>query len=638
MAMNEASENIFEFNGFRLDPARRRLTKGAGESIQLMPKTYDTLLYLVENSGRVIEKDELLREIWADTVVEENNLTQNISALRRIFGEKPGEHRFIVTIPSRGYKFVAEVAANAGRGGEYDESTESLSSEPVVSESEKKDEDTAITGGLSKVYKVVAAVFILGVISTVAWWQIGSTGSDVPIRTVAVLPFANLSPGEETEYLSDAIAESAINSLSHLTELRVISRNSTFRYKESQLDTWTIGSQLGAEAIVMGDVRQVGDDLVINVRLIRAADDTQLWGQQYVKRSTDLIGIQGEIAQAVAQNLRVRLSSRESQLLAKRETDNPEAWELYHRGRFYVFRLTPNEVQKGLEYFRRAIEIDPDYALAYTGIADAYRSLTLSAEMPPVENLTLSKNAALKAIEIDDLSSEGHSSVGMTNFWGDWDWVESERRYIRAIELNPNNAMAHLFYAHLQSNLGKHDDALALVKRSRALDPVFPFGNALEGQFLLHAGRVDEAIERLERTVEIAPNFWMPHLFLSSAYIEKGDLDKAVEKARRASELSPAQTTSLVHEAFAQTKAGRRGEAEAILARLLERSRERFTPPFHIALIYHGLGDADNAFEWLEKGFAARDPKMVFLKVEPKWKDLRSDPRFVSLIRRMNLD
>lgn len=636
--MTEGSENIFEFEGFRLDPARRRLTKGEGESIPLMPKAFDTLLYLVENSGRVIEKDELLREIWADTIVEENNLTQNISALRRVFGEKPGEHRFIATVPGRGYKFVAAVASNADIGIEENGGTAFFSSEPIESEPERRDGDTLIPGGTSKVYKVMAAVLVLGVISTVSWWQIGTTWSEGPIRTVAVLPFTNASPGEETEYLSDAIAESVINSLSYLTELRVISRNSTFRYRENQLDTRTIGSQLGAEAIVMGDVRQVGGDLVINVRLIRVADDTQLWGHQYVKNSADLIGIQGEIARAVAQNLRVRLSSRESQLLAKRETDNPEAWELYHRGRFHVFRLTPNEVQKGLEYFRRAIEIDPDYALAYTGIADAYRSLTLSVEMPPVEYLTLSKNAALKAIEIDDLSSEGHGSLGMTSFWSDWDWEESERRYARAIELNPNNAMAHLFYAHLQSNLGKHDEALASVKRSRELDPVFPFGNALEGQFLLHAGRVDEAIQRLKQTVEIAPNFWMPHMFMSSAFIEKGDLEKAIEEARRASELSTAQSMSSVYEAFAQAKAGRRSEAETILARLLERSRGRFTPPYHIALICHGLGETESALEWLEKGFATRDPKMVFLKVEPKWNDLRTDPRFVSLIKRMNLD
>ncbi len=631
-------KHIFEFDGFRLDPARRLLTRGKGEPIPLMPKAFDTLLFLVENSGRVIEKDELLSEIWADTVVEENNLTQNISALRRVFGEKPGEQRFIVTIPGRGYKFVAEVVSNVDRGVEDDKGTAFSSTEPIVSEPERGDGDTVITGGKSKVYKIGAAVLILGVISTVAWWQIGTSGRDVPIRTVAVLPFANASTSEETEYLSDAIAESVINSLSLLTDLRVISRNSAFRYKDAQLDSREIGSQLGVEALVTGDIRQVGEDLVINVRLIRVADDTQIWGTQYVKRSADLLGIQSEIARAVAENLRIRLSPGESRLIAKRDTDNPEAWELYHRGRFHVFSLTPDNVQKGLRYFQQAIEIDPEYALAWTGISDVYRSLTLSVEMPPVENLKLSKDASLKAILLDENLSEGHSSLGMTHFWGDWDWAEAEKQYIRAIELNPNNSLAHLFYAHLLSNIGRHEEALVRVKRSRELDPVFPFGNALEGQFLLHAGRVDEALARLEKTLEIAPNFWMPHLFLSSAYIENGDFEKAIASARKASELSPAQTMSVATECFALARSGKTAEAEAGLNRLLARSRERFVPRYHLALVYHGLGDRDSAFEWLEKGFEARDPKLTFLKVDPRWNDLRSDPRFISLIGRMNLN
>ncbi len=638
--MASPDPSIFQFGEFSLDVDRRLLFDANGDAVPLMPKAFDTLAFLVGNSGRVVSKDELLSSVWADSIVEENNLTQNISILRRVLGEKRGEHRYIATVPGRGYKFVAEVVEVSAT--EREAASETLRDPEGIGDVSApravQKVQREIGGGRSTRYRLGAALVVVAVFAAIVAWQIWPQASDSQIRSLAVLPFTNASPNADTDYLSEAIAESVINSLSLVTDLRVISRNSTFRYREMQSDSRAVGSQLGVEAIVTGDIRQVGEDLVINVRLIRASDDTQIWGQQYVKRPVDLVGIQSEIAQAVAQNLRVRLSSTESSLIAKRETENFEAWELYHRGRFHVFRLTPNDVQKGLDYFRQAIAIDPNYALAYTGISDAYRSLTLSVEMPPVEYLKMSKEASMRAIALDENSSEGHSSLGMTSFWGDWNWAEAERRYVRAVELNPNNAMAHLFHAHLSSNLGRHDDALSRVRKARELDPVFPFSNALEGQFLLHAGKVDEAIERLGKTTDIAPNFWMPHLFIASAYIEKGDFERAVTSARKASELSPVQTTSLANEAFALAKAGRTKEAEAILDKLLERSRERFVPPYHFAIIYYGLGDVEKTFEWLEKGIEARDPKMTFLFVEPKWKDLQSDPRYVSLIERMRFE
>jgi DNA-binding winged helix-turn-helix (wHTH) protein/TolB-like protein/Flp pilus assembly protein TadD len=640
--MASTEPTIFEFGGYSLDIDRRVLFNAAGEALPLMPKAIDTLAYLVRNRGKVVTKDELLSSIWPDSIVEENNLTQNISILRRTLGEKRGERRYIATVPGHGYKFVAEVnelARDADAEARPDDLTEEADSALNVEQASAAEVVTNSGAGRSRApYKAVAGLVAASVVIAVIVWQVWPDDPDVPIRSVAVLPFNNASPNEETDYLSDAIAESVINSLSRLTELRVISRNSTFRFKDAQPDSRAIGSQLGVEALVTGDIRQIGEDLVINVRLTRTRDDAQIWGYQYVKRPVDLIGVQSEIAQAIAQNLKVRLSQRDSQILAKRDTDNAEAWELYHRGRFHVFKLTPDEVQRGMEYFRQAIELDPNYALAYSGIGDGYRSLTLGVEMPPAEYLGLAKAASLKAIELDETLADGHVGLGATHFWGDWNWAEAEKRFVRALELNPNNAMAHLFYAHLNSNTGRHDEALERIAKFRELDPVFPFGNALEGQFLLHAGRPDEALERLAKTLEIAPNFWMPHLFISAAYIEKGEFEKAIVAARRASELSPAQTTSLAIEAFALAKAGKPQEAEAILGKLLERSRERFVPPTHIALVYHGLDDNENAFEWLEKGMEVRDPKMTFLKVDRKWNALRDDPRFREILRRLHFE
>jgi len=645
--METPQNDIFEFGGFRLDTGKRLLSDGSGDVVALMPKVFDTLVLLVENAGKVVSKDELLATIWADTIVEENNLTQNISSLRRVFGEKPGEHKFISTIPGKGYKFVATVNRV---GAETPEPAPEISDKLPTTDGEVLSSGTseavldasqpekALRSGRPFVIYAVIAVMGLATLLAVYFAYFKNSATDKPIRSVAVLPFMNAGQLPDTEYLSDGIAESIINGLSLLTNLKVMSRNSTFRFRGEQVDIRMIGTQLGVDALVTGDVRQMGSDFVINVRLIDARDERQIWGDQYVKSSNNLIAAQNEIAQAIAQNLRLRLSTTDTQLLAKRGTQNPEAWQLYQRGRFHVFRLTPSEIQKGIGYFQQAIEIDPNYALAHSGISDAYRSLALSIEMVPVEYLSRSKAAAIKAIELDESLSEGHASLGMTIFWGDWNWKAAEEKYRRALELNPNNAFAHLVYAHLLSNLGRHTEAAAEMKLARELDPLFPFGNALEGQFINHSGRPDEALVQLQKAIELAPNFWMPHLFASSAYTEKGMFAEAIASARRATELSPAQTVSLAFEGFALARSGDRVNAQANLGKLLKLSTERFVPASHIAIIYSGLGEREKALEWLEKGFEQRDPKMAFLKVEPKWADLRSEPRFIDLMRKMNFE
>ena len=455
-------------------------------------------------------------------------------------------------------------------------------------------------------------------------------------KSLAVLPFVNAAQDPNVEYLSDGLTQSVINNLSQISSLRVMSRNSAFRFKNNQTDTKDIAAQLGVETLVMGDIRQLGDKLVINVRLINGEDDSQIWGNQYVRSSTDLIAAQNEIAQAVATNLRGKLTDSEQRQLAKRPTENAEAYELYQRGRFHVFKLTVAEIQTGISYFQQAIELDPKYALAYAGLADAYRSLAVGSEMSPTEFFPKSKAAALRAVELDENLSDGHTTLGMTLFWGDWNFREAEIQFQRALELNPDDTNAHLLYAHLLSNLGRHDEALLEVKRARELDPLFPFAGALEGQILNHAGRSDEALERLKKTFDLAPNFWFPHLFASSVYIEKGMYAEAVAEARRAKELSPDQTISLAFEGYALAKSGKPDEAQALLNELLQLSTTRFVPPNHIAFIYNGLGETGKALDWLEKALEQRDPKAVFLKVEPKWNNLRSEPRFIELMKRMN--
>ncbi len=483
---------------------------------------------------------------------------------------------------------------------------------------------------------VIALLFVGSIGLAYYFWPAQKSAATTSAkRSLAVLPFVNASTDPNTEYLSDGVTESIINSLSQLSNLKVMSRNSAFRFKSNQTDTKTIGAQLGVETLVTGDIKQLGDKIIINVRLINASDDSQIWGSQYVKNSGDVLAAQNEIARAVAQNLRLRLSATEEQKIAKRPTENTEAYQLYLRGRFHVFKVTPTEIQKGISYFQQAIELDPNYALAYAGLADAYRSLAIGSEMSPTEFFPKSKAAALRALELDDSLADGYATLGMTLMWGEWNWSGAEDNFKRAIELDPNGTNGHLLYAHLLSNLGRHAEALAEVKLAREIEPLFAFAGALEGQLLNHAGRQDEALDRLQKTLELAPTFWMPHIFASSVYTEKGMYSEAVAEARKAKELSPTQTVSEGFGGYALAKLGKSDEARVMLDELLKLSKTRFVPANHIALIYNGLGETDKTFEWLEKAYNQRDPKMSFLKVEPKWNNLRSDPRFIVMIERL---
>ena len=345
--------------------------------------------------------------------------------------------------------------------------------------------------------------------------------------------------------------------------------------------------------------------------------------------------MQSEIARDVSSKLRLKLSGADEQKLAKNYTANTEAYQLYLKGRYHLLKLTPPEIQTGISYFQQAIEIDPSYALAYVGLADGYRTFGLVGEMPSSEFFPKAKAAAQKAIEIDDTLAEAHAELGFIIFWYDWDWNAAENQFKRALELNPNNADTHLFYAHLLSNTGRHAEGLAEVKRARELDPLDLRINGLEAQFLVHAGKPDEALAILQNTLAQNPNNWFAHMFASSAYIEKGMFGEAVAEARKARELNSANSQPIAQLGYALAKSGKQAEARGLLEELLKRSTERYVSRGNIALIYNGLGERDKTFAWLERGYEQRDPKMVFLKVEPKWNNLRADPRFQDLLRRV---
>lgn len=442
------------------------------------------------------------------------------------------------------------------------------------------------------------------------------------------------------KFLSDGITESIINDLSRITGLRVMSRNSAFRFKNNQADTRAIASQLGVETLVTGDIRQVGDRLVINVRLIDGSDDSQIWGNQYVRTYTDTITAENEIALAIAQNLRLRLTDTEQRELGRNYTENAEAYQLYLRGRFHYYKITEPEIRKGIDFFQQAIDMDPNYALAYTGIADSYRTLpTAGWNIASKEAFPQARAAAQKALEIDPNLADAHTVLGWVGFSYEWDWIAAETELKRAIEIAPNNADAHRAYAHLLSNTGRHDEAVAEGRRARELDPLSLITNALEGQFLFYAGRNGEAIDRFKETFELDPNFWVAHNALARVYIRQGRFEEAIAALNKAIEFSGGTTTEPVAQlGYALAKSGNREQAQATLAELKSLAAARFVPAYSIAMIYHGLGERDGALNYLEKSIEEREVQVSFIKIDTRWDELRSEPRFIELMKRMNFE
>lgn len=636
--MNEPQLQIYEFDEFRVDVAKRLLTKGNGEQISLTPKVFDTLLYLIRHGGKVIEKDELMREVWTDSVVEENSLSQNISVLRRVFGEKPGEQRFIVTVAGHGYRFVPKVRPIVdSRIGDIRPEKTVCENEPDKTENQIARGERQRTRDKSSIHKRKrqAAFVVLGILALGAagfyLWRENLKSDDAQIRTIAVLPFKSLVVENRNEALELGIADTLISKLSGGNEVVVRPLSAIRKYNSLEQDSLTAGRELGAESILDGTIQTWADRIRISAKLLRTSDGKQLWAGQFDEKFTDIFVVQDSISAKVAAALKIRLGGQEK----KHSTENIEAYQLYMKGRYLIAKLRPSDIRRSIPYFQQAIDIDPGYALAYTGLSQAYGVLAISGEMPPAEAILKSKAAGQKAIEIDDTLGEAHDSLGMQIFWHDWDWPAAEKECLRGLEINPNNADSHGNYAIILSNTGRHTQALAEAKRARELDPLNLALSALEGQYLLHAGRTDEALIQLQKTSELEPDFWMPHLFAASAYIEKGRYAEAIAESRKEYELSGGNI--IPFGTYALAKSGKRDEARVALQELLKLSATKYVPPYNIALIYNALEMRDSALEWLEKGYEQRDPKMTFIKVEPKWNNLRNEPRFVDLMKRMNL-
>ena len=463
------------------------------------------------------------------------------------------------------------------------------------------------------------------------------------IDSVAVLPFVNVGGDTGTEYLSDGITESLINSLSQLPNLKVIARSSVFRYKGKEIDPQTVGRELGVRAVLMGRVVQLGDQLNIQTELVDVETQTRLWGENYNRKVSDIIALQEEISREISEKLRLKLSGKEREQLGKRYTENSEAYQLYWKGRYLWNRRRPEDIREAIRDFQLAIDLDPNYALAYTGLADCYVLGNL-LQMSPREAMPIAIEKTQRALAIDPNLAEALTSLAKIKLSYEWDWTGAESEFRKALELKPGYATAHQWYGVYLSEMGRHDESLGQRKRALELDPLSLSISTGLGRAYFWARRYDEAIEHLQRTLQQDPKYADTHWSLGLAYEGKKMYAEAIASYQSAISLSktaefpegkPEMIAALGH---AYAAAGRRDEALKIIEQLKTLiAQQRYVSPYSIALIYAGLGEKDMAFEWLDRAHNERDESYIHLKVDPRLDDLRSDPRFTERLQLIKL-
>jgi TolB-like protein/Flp pilus assembly protein TadD len=587
----DTDSKIYEFTGFRLEGSQRRLFY-RGQPVPLKPKILDLLLFLVETRGQLIGKDDLMREVWPDTVVEENNITVSISHLRKILGEDRLNPKFIETVPRRGYRFVAEV--------------------------------TELPSPQSP----------LGVVRQTA--QQTDDEDDETIDSLAVLPMESPDGDFSAEYLSDGITESIINVLSRIPKLRVLACSTVFRFKAKEIDPQQVGQLLNVKAVMMIRVIRLGERLIIRSELVKVSDGSQLWGEQYNRTPSDILAIQDEIAKAITESLKFKLTRNEATRLTKQPTENIEAYNLYLRGRYLWNKYSKAFVLKAIDVFKEAIAIDSHYALAYCGLGDAYFRLS-NVHFPPNEVLPKAKEAALRAIEIDDTLAEAHSSLGLVKVYYDHDWSGAESEFRKALTLNPYLVSAHQRYGSYLTFMGRFEESIRHYETALRLDPFSLQINMNLATAYFLRGEYDRAVKHLLKTGELEPNYMPIHFVLGCVYIQQGRLEEAIKEFQRIYELDGEAYLALGFLGYAYTLNGQRAEADNLRNILLETSKKEYVSPYSLLVIELASGVSERVFELLEMLYAERNDWLVWLKVSPELRPLRNDPRFKNLLRRVGL-
>jgi DNA-binding winged helix-turn-helix (wHTH) protein/TolB-like protein/Tfp pilus assembly protein PilF len=619
--MPAPSRRHYAFAGFRLDLQTRVLLGPDGAPVVLTAKAFDVLAHLLEHRDRVVDKGELLDAVWRGRVVEENSLTQAVSMLRRALGAEAGDHRYIVTVPGRGYRFVADVDA----GPEEDRTAGAVAGTKL----------SAPAPAAHRWPVLLGALLAFGLVAVIVW----STREPPPPPTgpaaLAVLPFRSLSAGSPDPMLELGLAETVIAQLSRASSVRVVSLASAERVAGRTSDPLVAARALEAAYVVEGSTQRSGNRIRVNVRLLAAADGATIWAGTFDEHADRVFTLQDGIAKAVLSSL--ALSPLAKAAASPCEGANAEAFRSYLNGRYLMHRPTPERIARAIAAFQRTIELDPTCAPAYVGTAQAYRAMVITGDRAPVEVYPLAKAAAAQALRIDPASAGAWAAKASNQFWYDWDWTGAEASARRAIELNPRLPDAQFAYAHLLVNRGRFEEGLAHMRKARELDPLSPLLNTLEAGFLGAAGRPEAARAQIERALELEPDFWIALLIRGGMALDRGDTAAAVADLRRSVETSHGNTQAMAMLAIAHVAAGERGRAEATLQDLERRAATQYVPASSIASVHNALGQEDAALDDLERALSAHDIRMAFLKVDARWNNLRDNPRFQAMASKLGL-
>lgn len=648
--MNRQHNHFYEFGAFRLDPSEHILLRD-GQHVPLTPKVFETLLILVENNGHVVDKDELLRKVWPDSFVEETSLAKNVSVLRKVLSESDSEQLYIETIPKHGYRFIAQVREVEIESADTDITTTDNFITKAIDEDKNLNSEQNNLNKLqvvevpdasgrfaflkSKTVLIFAIVLVVSLIIIVGYWQVNKSTNiqrHSEVKSIAVLPFKSLNANSDDEYLGLGMTDALIIKLGSLKHIIVRPTSAVLQYANQQSDLLATGQSLKVEAVLEGSIQRLGDRIRVTVQLVNVNDGRQIWADRFEERLTDIFAVQDVIATRVAVSLTARLTGEEQENLARRGTNNPEAFQLYVRGHFFANQETTEGFKKALEHLNKAIELDPNYALAYAALSKAYSGAS-EWHLPPREAMPKARAFAEQAIRLDETLPDGHVMLGDVKMQYYWDAAGAERELKRALELNPNHIGARSFYCWLLSGMGRHQEAIAEAKRVEEIDPLrFNVAN------YYFAGEYDQAISQAKKALEIDPNRGQVHQWLGMAYEGKGMYEEALASFQKAREIDDTPDFR-AFQARVLALSGKRSKALKILAELKELSKQRYISPYFIAIIYTGLNDKDEAIAWLEKAYQDRSYWLtgmaLSMEINPRLASLRDDPRFQDLLQRI---
>jgi DNA-binding winged helix-turn-helix (wHTH) protein/TolB-like protein/Tfp pilus assembly protein PilF len=623
--IESSSRRYYSFGHFELHPARRALLSG-GKVVPLAPKAVEMLLLLVENRGRVLEKQELLEYLWPESIVEEANLSQTIYLLRRAMAEGSDGEQYVETIPKRGYRFIAQVVESV------DESANATEREPVET-------GLLLQSRRTRWMTIGALAILIGIVTFASYqWSSRSAGKiepGGPIRSLAVLPFKPLNTDGDN-YLGLGMADTLITRLSDLDQIIVHPISAVRKYDSIDAHPLAAGKELKVDAVLEGTLQKTADRLRVTLRLHDVRDGRTLWSGKFDEKLTDIFMVQDSISDQVAAAMALNLSREKRTLMFRRYTDNAAAYELYLNGRYWWNKRTVDGMKKAAEYFEQAIALSPNYALAYAGLADCYNLLSILEAAAPQEAFPKARAAAIKALEIDDTLAEARTSLGWIKWVYDWDWPGSEREFKRAIQISPGYATAYDWYAVCLAQTGRFDQALSQLRLAQRHDPLSLVIQVHTGWVYFYSGHYERAIEQYQRVLEMDPSYIWARIHLSQAYEQKGMYTEAIAELQQAVATSSVNHRHLAGLAHIFAMNGRESEARRLLDDLLEREKKQYVSPYSIALVYAGLEEKNQALAWLRKGAEQRAGRMVRLRFDHRFNNLRTEPQFIEMLRRIN--